>query len=95
MDRERYQGLVGKPNYLFNTHPDIAFAVSVVSQFMRAPQGSHYEVVILVLRYLRLETGKGMFFKKHDHLQMEAYMDTDWAGFATNRRSTSRVLHFC
>ena len=37
VDRGRYQRLVGKLIYLSHTRPDIAFAVSVVSQFMHAP----------------------------------------------------------
>lgn len=38
---ERYRRIVGKLNYLIATHPDIAFAISVVSQFMSAPKVKH------------------------------------------------------
>ena len=34
IDRERFQKLVGKLIYLSHTRPDIAFAMSMVSQFM-------------------------------------------------------------
>jgi len=37
VDKERYQRLVGRLIYLSRTRPDIAFAVSVVSQFMHDP----------------------------------------------------------
>jgi len=36
-DKGRYQKLVGKLIYLSHTRPDIAYAVSVVSQFMHNP----------------------------------------------------------
>ena len=36
VDTTRYQKLVGKLIYLSHTRPDIAFAVSVVSQFMHS-----------------------------------------------------------
>ncbi|KAL6279521.1 hypothetical protein ACE6H2_016402 [Prunus campanulata] len=40
-DKERYQRLVGKLIYLAHTRPDIAYAVSVVSQFMHSPSEDH------------------------------------------------------
>nr|XP_016476212.1 PREDICTED: uncharacterized mitochondrial protein AtMg00810-like [Nicotiana tabacum] len=33
--------------------------------------------------------GKGLLFSKHDHLQIEAFTDADWAGSLDERRSTS------
>ena len=36
-DKDRYQRLVGRLIYLPHTRPDIAYAVSVVSQFMHSP----------------------------------------------------------
>ena len=38
MDREVYQRLVGKLIYLAHTRPNIAYAVSVFSQFMHTTQ---------------------------------------------------------
>ncbi|CAL9028637.1 unnamed protein product, partial [Prunus brigantina] len=52
-NKERYQKLVGKLIYLSHTRPDIAYAVSVVSQFMHAPNESHMEAVLRILRYLK------------------------------------------
>jgi Reverse transcriptase (RNA-dependent DNA polymerase) len=44
-NKEKYQRLVGKLIYLSHTRPDIAYAVSVVSQFMHAPSEQHMEAV--------------------------------------------------
>ena len=41
VDKGRYQRLVGKLIYLSHTRPDIAFSVSVVSQFMNNPTEEH------------------------------------------------------
>jgi len=38
---EQYRRLVEKLNYLTVTHPDISFAVSVVSQFLNSPCEDH------------------------------------------------------
>ena len=42
IDRERYQRLAGRLIYLSHTMPDIAFVVSVISQFMHAPGPAHF-----------------------------------------------------
>ncbi|RVW15366.1 Copia protein [Vitis vinifera] len=42
--------LVGRLIYLSHTHPDIAFSVSMVSQFMHVPRPEHFEVVYRILR---------------------------------------------
>ena len=75
VDRERYQRLVG--NYLSHTRPDIAFAVSVVSQYMHSPKESHLEAVYEILRYLKASPGRGLFFKKGDSKKVEIYTDVD------------------
>jgi len=64
VDTGRYQRLVGKLIYLAHTRPDIAFSVSVVSQFMHALYEEYLEVVHVILRYLKATHGKGLFFKK-------------------------------
>ena len=52
-DKGRYQRLVGKLIYLSHTRPDIAYAVSMVSQFMHNPSEDHMDVVTRILRYLQ------------------------------------------
>ncbi|KAL5777605.1 hypothetical protein ACOSP7_010531 [Xanthoceras sorbifolium] len=93
-NREQYQRLVGRLIYLSHTRPDIAFAVSMVSQFMHSPGQEHFDAVYRILRYLKGSPGKGLIFKKYGHLQVEAYTDADWAGSITDRRSTSGYCTF-
>ncbi|KAL6269113.1 hypothetical protein ACE6H2_026024 [Prunus campanulata] len=93
-DKERYQRLVGKLIYLAHTRPDIAYAVSVVSQFMHSPSEDHMGVVTRILRYLKVTPGKGLMFSKYVHTDVEGYTDADWADSATDRRSTSRYFMF-
>lgn len=93
-DKGRYQRLVGKLIYLSHTRPDIAYAVSVVSQFMHDPRKPHMDAVDRILKYLKYAPGKGLLFSKHDHLKVEGYTDADWAGSADDRKSTSGYFTF-
>ena len=88
VDRERYQRLVGRLIYLSHTRPDIAFAISVVSQHMHSLKESHLEALYKILKYLKGYLGQGLFFKKGDSKMVEIYTDADWAGSEEDRRST-------
>ncbi|KAM0055871.1 putative RNA-directed DNA polymerase [Helianthus debilis subsp. tardiflorus] len=88
-DKERYQRLVGKLIYLSHTRPDIAYVVGVVSQFMHQPQVAHMEAIWRIIRYLKGTTGYGVLFQPNKHLEIQAYIDADWAGDKGDRRSTS------
>ena len=89
VDAGQYQRLVGKLIYLSHTRPDIAFAVSLVSQFMHNPYKEHLEATYRILRYLKNSPGKGLLFKKNERRMIEAYTDADWAGSVTDRKSTT------
>ena len=52
-DLEKYRRLVGKLNYLIVTRSDIAYLVSVASQYMSSPTISHWAVVDQILCYLK------------------------------------------
>lgn len=44
-DGTLYRRVFGKLHYLSFTHPDIAFTVSKLSQFMHNPRHSHWKAV--------------------------------------------------
>jgi hypothetical protein len=69
VDKGTYKRLVGRLIYLSHTRPDIAYAVSVVSQFMHDPRSSHLHAVYRILRYLKSAPGKGILFEKDRHYQ--------------------------
>ncbi|CAL2255456.1 unnamed protein product [Prunus armeniaca] len=73
---------------------DIAYAVSVVSQFMHSPSEDHMNAFLQILRYLKSVPGKGLMFSKHGHLNIDGYSDADWAGNVTNRKSTLGYFTF-
>ncbi|XP_074370291.1 secreted RxLR effector protein 161-like [Apium graveolens] len=95
IDKKRYQRLVGRLMYLAHTRPDLAYALSIVSQFMHNPGEQHMNAVMRILRYLKSAPGKGILFTKNvDCKSVHAYSDADWAGAIDDRRSTSGYFTF-
>src|SRR5262249_2379668 len=76
-DPERYRKLVGKLNYLTVTHPNIAYAVSIVSQFMAAPTVNHWATLEQILCCLKGAPGLGILYSNHGHTYIEYYADAD------------------
>lgn len=90
---EQYQILVGRLIYLAHTRPDIAFAVSLVSQFMHCSYEEHLKAAYRILRYLKSCPGKGLLFKKSDSRSVESFTDADWGG-SFDGKSTSRYCTY-
>ena len=84
-NKERYQRLVGRLIYLSHTQPDIAYVVSVVSQFMYCPSEEHMDAVLQIVKYLKSALGKRLMFSRNDHLNISGYTDADQAGTITDR----------
>ena len=94
MDKIMYQRLVGRLIYLAHTRPDIAYLMSVTSQFMHDPREPHIQAAYRVLHYLKGSPKKGILFKKNDTLFLEAYTDADYASSIVDRISTTRYCTF-
>ena len=86
--------MVGKLIYLAHTRLDIAFAVSLISQYMQDPFQEHLDVVHRILRYLKTIPGKVIFFGKNEKRGVEAYTDVDWVGSIDDRKSTTEYCTF-
>jgi len=89
-----YQHLVGRLIYLTITRLDITYAVSLVSQFMHAPTVFHLCLVKQILRYLKGSAGRGIVMTNHGHTRITGYNDSDWAGNAIDRKSTTGFCMF-
>jgi hypothetical protein len=74
--------------YLSHTRPDIAFAVSVVSQFMHNPKTHHMDAVVRIIRYLKGNPGRGLLYKSNGNLRVECYTDAEWTCFQEDMEST-------
>ena len=61
---------------------------------MHDPRTGHMEVVYRILRYLKGTPGRGLWFRKSGHPNLEGYCDVDWASSRDDRRSTSGYCVF-
>ncbi|XP_044497649.1 uncharacterized mitochondrial protein AtMg00810-like [Mangifera indica] len=74
------------------THPDISYAVQILSQFMHTPKQSHMDVGLRVIRYLKRCPGLGLLLPRKKDLKVTAYCDSDWGTCLMTRRS---LTGFC
>ena len=74
--------------------PNIAYAVTTISQFMHASLKSHLEAVYKIIKYLKATMGIGVMFQRNGDLRLEAYIDVDWVGSIVDRRSTTQYSMF-
>ncbi|KAK4402930.1 Retrovirus-related Pol polyprotein from transposon RE2 [Sesamum angolense] len=60
-----------------------------MTTFMDKPRSVHWEAALRILKYIKASPGKGILFKRHGHVKIEAYSDADYAGPKDDRKSTS------
>ena len=90
MNGTLYHQLVGRLNYLTTTKPDIAYSVSILSQFMAKSCESHWKATKKVLQYLNGTIYFGILYIDEFDVELVGFSDSDWAGNPDDRRSTSR-----
>jgi hypothetical protein len=73
----RYHQLIEKLNYLTITILDIAYAVSIVSQFLEAPKVPHWDAVTCIVRYVKRTPGLSILYRRNGHLRVEGTIDVD------------------
>ena len=72
-----YAARLGSLNYpATKTRPDIAFAVSVLGQFINNPNQSHWKALERVFGYLKGLFNKGLIYRKGKR-ELHGYVDSD------------------
>lgn len=92
---DQYQSLIGALLYVaVSTRPDISIATSILGRRVQAPTVADWNEAKRILRYLKhtvdLELCLGHLGE--DNKQLECYVDADWAGDISDRKSSSGYL---
>lgn len=75
------------------TRPDIAFAVSYVSQFLNKLTERHWTMMKRIFKYFKGTASMGIYYKSHeDNGKLVTYSDADYASDSKTRYSVSGLL---
>jgi len=94
-----YRRVVGLLQYVVQcTRPDLAFAVSFLSQFLEDPKISHYQAARHALRYLCHTKSKVLILGQNDlnrkpH-ELVGYSDSDWNGSKAWNSYAGSVIYY-
>ena len=92
-----YRTAVGKLLWATPVRPDISFAVKELSRSLQSPTQQDEKQLKHVLRYLKgslqyttcLQPPRKRVVEQASTIEIQAFADSDWAGCAKTRRSTS------
>jgi hypothetical protein len=90
LDVTLYKQIIGSLMYLTNTRIDICFVVNTLSQYLEEPRRVHLVAAKHVMRYLKGTLDYGLGYTGYHDFRLYSYIDSYWAGSASNRNSTSR-----
>ena len=95
---EPFRSLVGHLMWLANqTRPGMLNAVRAVARYSHSPKPVHWKVALHILQYIRLTSGHGITFQRGmgSVVDLELYVDSEFASRDTNRRSVPEGVVMC
>lgn len=93
-DISLYRSVIGSLQYLSFTHPDIAFVVNKLCQYMHQPTTLHWQATKCLLRYLQGSHNLQLLLSSQNQFALAAFSDSDWANDTKDRRSTTAYCIF-
>jgi hypothetical protein len=84
-----YRQLIGSLMYLVNTRPYICFTMNILNQYIVEPRSVHMVGAKHILRYVARIVDYVLDHVRGDGVSLVGYIDLDWVGCATDRKSTS------
>lgn len=90
----KFRNLIGALLYISTgTRADISYAVNYLSRFQNKYDETHYKYALRILKYLYLTKDlKLTFYGDNNENILDCYVDADWAGDVTDRKSTTGYI---
>ena len=93
-DNELYRKAVGALLYVATTtRPDIAAAIGILCRRVSNPRQRDWNAVKRVMRYLKQTISLKLKISADNNLELVGYVDADWGGDVSDRKSTSGYLY--
>nr|GEU89683.1 uncharacterized mitochondrial protein AtMg00810-like [Tanacetum cinerariifolium] len=89
VDVHLYRSMIGSLMCLTASRPDIMYAVYACSRFLVTPKTSHLQAVNRIFRYHKCQPKLGLWYPRESAFDLEAYLDSDYAGANLDRKSTT------
>ena len=90
-----YQSLVGQLLFVANTgRPDIAYPISVLSRFLKAPRQVHLIAAQRIMQYLYTTRKHGLSYKSDRPLNLAIYSDASYGSATDLPMSTGGYITF-
>ena len=75
VNQTMYRSMIGKLQYVVHNRLDIALVVGIVARFSTNPRENHLMVVQRIMRYLKGTDDFGLYYKKNENFELNAYID--------------------
>lgn len=94
LDKIPYKQAVGSLIFLAClTHPDLAYAIHLVSQFMADYRRDHWIQVRRIMRYIKHTKDYRITYRRGDGLlRLEGFSDSDWGADPIDRKSLGSYI---
>uniref|UniRef100_A0A1B6FTN5 Reverse transcriptase Ty1/copia-type domain-containing protein n=1 Tax=Cuerna arida TaxID=1464854 RepID=A0A1B6FTN5_9HEMI len=87
------RSLIGCLMYaMLGSRPDLCYPISFLSRFQDRVSEELWSALKRILRYIKGTLELNLVYRKGGNLQLEGFVDADWAGDAEARHSTSGYL---
>lgn len=86
---KQYRKKIGELIYLTVTRPKIS-----LNRFMAQPREIHWKATLQNLAYIKSFSGNGLLYKKHIHIYISTYSESEYTGDRGNKKTTIGYLTY-
>ena len=70
--------MIGKLQYVVHRRHDIELAIGIVARFFSNLRENHLIAVKRIMRYLKGTNDFGLYYKRSEKFELNAYTNVDW-----------------